>query len=416
MTRGRELARFFRGASTLGLASVLAQGLAFALTPVLARLYSPDAFGFLGLIVSVSGIVSMVLTLRLGVAVVAAESREDARRLLLTTVVFASLIAGLIALALAASMQWAWIFVAPIAWMMGLLRVVTSWLSRHGRVVQLSMLTMGRGLAQSGSQLAFGLVGMHAIGLPLGVIVGGTVFAAAALAHATRLVREQRSEGGGLVNVAPVRLLRRYRTFPQYSLPQGLMSEASQATAILFFSSAYGLQAAGYYTAALRLSQLPVHLASQSIQQTLYGTRSGSMNYSPELRSRFAGQLVVLIASISLPAFLLVGWFAPQLVTLVLGPEWGPTAPVLRWILLWQYVELAASPAIALYRMHARERAHFVQAAGHFVSGLAVVAIALFSQADMTSAVAMFAIAGAFWKAAMIVTAFAGRRRMSIDP
>jgi len=73
MTALRRLAqsRFFRGVVAIAGGTAIAQAVGVLLSPIITRLYTPEAMGLWGLFVSFLGVASVVSTLRYEVAIVA---------------------------------------------------------------------------------------------------------------------------------------------------------------------------------------------------------------------------------------------------------------------------------------------------------------------------------------------------------
>ena len=69
---------FFRNALTLISGTTIAQFVAILLTPILSRIYSTEDFGELSLFMSITGILSVVSTMRYEMAVILPEKDEDA--------------------------------------------------------------------------------------------------------------------------------------------------------------------------------------------------------------------------------------------------------------------------------------------------------------------------------------------------
>src|SRR5690625_1853242 len=73
---------FFKNVTVLMSGSVIAQGLAFAVSPILTRIYDPNAFGQLGLFIAVVSVVFVSASAKYELAILLPKEDEDAVNIL----------------------------------------------------------------------------------------------------------------------------------------------------------------------------------------------------------------------------------------------------------------------------------------------------------------------------------------------
>ena len=82
---------FFRNVFTLSSGSVLAQAIPILLTPVLTRLFASDVFGMFFIYSSIFGVLTIISTLRLEMAILLPDNEKDATNLLAVSILAAFL-------------------------------------------------------------------------------------------------------------------------------------------------------------------------------------------------------------------------------------------------------------------------------------------------------------------------------------
>jgi len=101
----------------------------------------------------------------------------------------------------------------------------------------------------------------------------------------------------------------------------------------LLVGSLAGVTALGYYDRAYRTAQWPSTLLNALIARTGFNTYA-HLQDDPERLGRALGMMVWLIAALALPVALGVFAAAPDLLTLLYGERWLPSAPYLRVLAL----------------------------------------------------------------------------------
>jgi PST family polysaccharide transporter len=89
-----------------------------------------------------------------------------------------------------------------------------------------------------------------------------------------------------------------------------------------------GVTALSHYSMAYRVLVIPVQMIGQTVNRVTFPTFSRLVGDQPRL-ARSVGQVTELLAFATIPAMLGVAVAAPELIHIVLGPQWAATAPVL---------------------------------------------------------------------------------------
>jgi O-antigen/teichoic acid export membrane protein len=316
-----------------GLAAVMAQGATFAFqmgsTMVLARLLSPEDFGLQGMVLAMTGILSLFRDAGLGLATIQQDvlTHEQTSTLFWVNVALGSLLmlsAGAMAPLLVAFYKeprlLAMTIASSVAFLFNSLAVqhfaLLNRAMRFGTIAKINVIAAAVSVAVGVGMAARGwgywaLVGM-AISSPL--VTG----AAAWIAMPWLPGRPRRNSGvrsmlhmGGTITVNSVVV------YLAFNLEKILLGRF------------WGADALGIYGRGYQLATLPLQQLNGSIGSVAFPALSRIQNDSERLcRSFLKGYSVLL--SLAVPVMLACALFADEVVGVVLGPKWSGAATVLR--------------------------------------------------------------------------------------
>ncbi|MBA2661995.1 MAG: oligosaccharide flippase family protein [Bradymonadaceae bacterium] len=348
---------FIRNMALLMSGTLLAQLVTVAITPLLSRLYLPEAFGLLGLLSAVVATISGVSTLRYDMAIVLPKEDDEAANLvvlsgaILTAVSFSSaLVIALggeqIAMRLGneALQPWLW-WVPPLVLFTGLYQILTYWCTRQKKFQRLSISTVFASLSSAGAKLGAGLLGAGPAGLIGGQIFGQCI---AALVLAVQVFRDDTAKIVDAFDRAKLRLLMaRYGDFPRYNAPVTLMHALRKHGPIILLGWFFDPTIVGYYAVAFLVLSLPVELITGALRQVYFQRASELYNQGKALFPNQRRALLILMAIAVVPAsvFALI---APELFGLVLGAQWIEAGHYARLLTLYLCSSLISVPAMAL--------------------------------------------------------------------
>ena len=345
LTRIREN-RFARSVLTLAGGGLAAQAVVFLARPVLTRLYSPEAFGVLGLFVALAAVISTLATLRYEDAVVLPESESDAKRLVALTWGSALAVCGLAALALLPRQPIATIQGAPdLAPLLPLVPLVAllyaygngaqSWLSREHAFRLIALGIAMQSLATVGVQLAAREAG------GAGLVLGS---AAGAIAFALVLVVPVLSRGV-LRNLDPTGLARvaqRYRRFPRLGLPASALGQIGARVPPLALGATFGTATVGYFGLAAMAVLVPLAFVADAVGH-VFGVHAAEAHREHTLAELTEATYRRLLAFVAYPV-LAVAFTGPALFGLVFGDEWTVAGEYARLLAPWLGLAVLVPP------------------------------------------------------------------------
>lgn len=393
---------------TLVSGTALAHAITAVTLIILARLYSPDDFGVLGLFASIFYFLSVISCLRFDVAIPLPKDAADALDIfwlaLLGGLALAALLTGL--LLVMPVHTWAALglgLVAPYLWLMPLALLATTaffalqnWLVRQRSYAQIARARIAQSAGASAIQIGSGISTPTPIGLIAGFVFNSGTGALLILAQMWRR--------GELAALRPVwhRLpdaLRKHSFYPRYSVWEALANSGGIQLPILIIGALVSEGEVGQLLLATSVVQAPMALFGTATAQVF-------LSQAPE-RARQGGLLDITRAttrSLFLtggPILLAIGLAAPFAFPLLFGAEWARAGVIAAWMVPWLTLQFVASPvSMALYIANRQRLAMLLQ-----VSGLLFRAGLTWVGATMLDgwATEAYAVSGAIFYGVMIL-------------
>ena len=339
-----------RATFTLLTGGALAQLVPLLLGPVLARLFSPEAFGLFTAFATIAASVAVVACARYEYALPMAHDDAEAAALLSLAL---RIWVGVVAL----SVPLAWVLHAAgrlaVAWALplsvaatGLLQLLRMWSNRAeaygalaaSRFVQyagaaLLQVALGwwlwRGSA-AGADAAWALV----LGPVIAVALAAPLLARTAPAGGWSAL--WRVPGHAMRSVA-----RRYRDFPLLNTPHAFLGTLQDALAVALLIAWSGEAAAGFWGLALRYLKAPATLVGTAVSQALYPRLTQS---TPAEAQRAVRQVMALLGALALVLMLVLLLVGPWLFATVFGAQWRDAGELARALAPYIAAHFVAAP------------------------------------------------------------------------
>ncbi len=391
-TRGSRFERlrqssFARSLVILTSASLLQTLITFGSAPIVARLFTPEAFGIAGLIAALVVVPALLATGQyyavIGIARNAAEAVNAVALSFLLTVLGALVVLPL-ALALAAHPvlvpgslvpATAYFWTIPLFMLAANLVMISRlWEIRHasyGPQVTNRLIESG-GIALT--QIGLGLLGTG----PIGLVIGRWLGLATAGSHGLRLMLA-RVGRRGLRSITPRRMgtiARRHWRFPAYQLPGSVLNGLTPQLTPLLLGVFYALETVGFFWFASRLLERPAIVLGDNLGRVFYQHAADRRQARQPVFGLFWRSTAALAAFGVVPFGLVIA-FGPALFAWIFGAQWEVAGHYAQWIAAAYFVFLLTFPAknaTALFELQKVFAA--VELGRALVSAAAVVVVA----------------------------------------
>jgi O-antigen/teichoic acid export membrane protein len=378
----------------------VAQAITFASLPILGRLYEPVSFGYLAGAMSIASICAVVLHGRYHMAIPVAQDPADPPILLWLSVMLSLSLVVPVVLLVAALTGNGWVdtgfsvFLATcvvLAVGAALLDISSYWLSYRHRFKLIAVVQSLRTLFTSAAQICF--APLTAFGMVIGAFCGLWAALGWIVFHRSRKSDIAISWPGWRQLAA---VAKRYRYFPLYGTPQGLLAAASWNLLPLLLLRAEGPIFAGLYWAAYRILITPLALFNSSYRQaTLRALGDMSHHQALLVARRHTATLVVTGGAVAL----LIVASEDFLFPILMGPGWDGAAVFASALSLGMAAELFKVPAICFLQSQHRQKSLLFCEVGIFLLRY-IPTLALIEAGHTELAIKAFALVGlAGWTA-----------------
>lgn len=343
---------FVRNVGLLGGGTGAAQLFLVLATPLITRLYEPGVIGVFGVFMSAVTFGIIVAPAGYHVAIVSADSKEDAAALTMGSSVAVG-VNGLLGCATVlflisrdllgfGSLP---LYAAPlvaVAILVGAgFETMRFWFVRTETFLTISWITAVQGAGRAFAPVAFGVGGLGLPGLVLGDLIGRClgVFKIARL-------------GVPQIHAAlpPPRwpralsAMRTYKRYPQYQLPSKVVNTAAQILPVPLVMDLYGPYVAGLFVMVERLFGVPTTFVGRAVGDVLHARLTARFRTAPDrVLVEFMKVGATLLAAGLLGAVAVV-LFGEQLFALVLGSEWRPAGEIAAVVAPWAAARFTVSP------------------------------------------------------------------------
>ena len=359
--------KLFRNILIVSSGTAGAQLISLLASPIVTRLYSPEAIGMLGGFMAIVAILLPIAALSYPIAIVLPKTNNDAIKVannsLRISIVFTTVLMIVILLFQEALIDLlgmkgsSTLFIAlslPCAVLVNILLLIcTQWIIRQKMFAINAKAIIVQSVSLNGMKILFGLLA------PLGKVlivltVLGSLFQSLFLLFSIKSTKKKEVQLplNGSFDKA---LIKQYKAFPLYRSPQGLLANLNQNIPVILLASLFGAASVGFYALCRMVLQLPVTLIAKSVNDVIYPQiNQTSINDKPISPLIIRGTLWLSILGVApLLLFIAIG---PELFSLVFGDTWQKAGEISQWLSVWFYFNfinracVAAIPVLRLER------------------------------------------------------------------
>lgn len=358
---------FISNVFLLASGTIVGQAITVLTLPALTRLYSPEAFGLLGVYMSVLIIISPAACARLEIAIPLPHRDEDAINLLALSIIAATLISMALAVVVAAAPHAVsellkqpnierYLWMVPLGvWLTALYSAIQFWSIRRARYRDVAQTQLTRAIVGSGSQIGFGVLGWSSSGLLCGYLLYSSL---GSFGLARLLWLRERAMLGAVSISALRRNLREQKRFPLFSVPEALCNSAAVSLPLILIASIVGAREAGFMLLAQRVTSIPVGLLGTNISR-VYLAEGAKRHRRGEL-GVFTRKVMRHLLLIGAGPFLVLAIAAPAVFAWIFGAEWHRAGVMVSWTAPYTMLRFLATPVSMILAVTQKQHLSFL--------------------------------------------------------
>jgi O-antigen/teichoic acid export membrane protein len=344
--------------------TTIAQVLSILASPIITRMYGPEAFGLSALFASLVGIAGVVACLRYEMAIMLPEKDEAAANLLALSLLLAALMsmfmipvvwlsqAPLLRLLNAPALAGYLWLAPPAVFLAGTFMALNYWNSRTRRFGRLSIARVNASVATTGTQIGAGLAN-HATG---GSLIGASILGSAVstLVLGVQIWRDDHSVLRNSIRFRDMSQgVWRYRKFPLMDTWSGLLNSISSQMPIFLFSIFFSASVVGYYALGNMVLQLPMTFIGSAVAQVFF-QRAAEANLKGTL-SAVVENTFNRLMMIGLYPILIIFLIGEDIFTVFFGSIWAEAGVYAQILALWLLFVFVTSPLSTLFAVFERQ-------------------------------------------------------------
>lgn len=401
--------RFIKDVTVMAGGTATAQLITIIFSPVITRLYGPDAFGILGVFIAVVAMIVPISNFAYANAIVIPASDSDAKALvrlsflitvciffiiLLVVAVFHNQIAHMMGFG---TVSLYLLLVPPVVFISSCEHIFKEWLVRKKQFKPISGIAIAHtattNVAKSGVGffIASGpvLIILNTIGQFFHVMLLWMAAVPTLTKHKLINFRKLFSQISELKKVAFD-----YSDFPLFSSTQNIIYSFSENLPTIMLAAFFGPVFAGFYALSKRVLTLPFTLVSRSIGTVFLPRIAEAANRGEKLQPQLI-KATAYLALLGLLPFGVVIITGPWLFSLVFGSEWVVAGEYARWLavlIYFQFINVPCIQAIPVLGLQGYKLVYEILSTTVYAGTIAYGAFIL--ESDIL-AIALFSVGGA---------------------
>ena len=348
---------FIRNVLVVASGTAITQIISMAFTPIISRLYGPEAFGLFGSFLAITAVLTPVAALSYPVAIVLQKSDSDVRIIVRLSLYIALTFAGLSAIIFFLFGNWLSDIlqlqeIRPFFWLIPLFLIFSAWLQ-----INQQLLIRKQYFKLKAKLSVFQTIITHGAKSVVGLLnpVGAVLIILSTLGHAIHALliniglqrkSETMNRSTEQISFDEIKsIARKHYDFPLYRAPQLFITAISGSIPVLILTAFFGPASAGLYVMCKTILYKPTQLIGNSVGDVFYPTATKAANEKNQITTLIIKATMGLIV-IGLPILAIIVFSGPSLFKLVLGHEWEEAGNYAQWISLWTFMVLIDKPTI----------------------------------------------------------------------
>ena len=355
--------------------------------PIITRLYDPNDFSVLAVYISILSIISVLVCLRLEIAIPLPKLDKHAVILVILALISTLVINFIIFLLLflcqnflkniidTKLLDYYWLI--PLGGLLiGFYNTFQYWCTRKKEFILVSKTRLMQTGFSAIFQIVYGLISPAFLALILGYIIR---ISSGFFVIGIKIFKENRENLRRINKFKLIAIFKRYKKFPQYSVLEGVFNASSIQLPILLIAFYSVGPEVGYLMLASQLLSAPMSLVGQSVAQ-VYLSEAGN-KYRENNLKKFTHEIIINLIKVSLIPMLIGFFLFPCIIPIFLGEEGSRVGVMMSWMIPWFFMQFITSPiSMSLHITNNQKISLFLQSLGFVLRvGAVVVAGSFFS-------------------------------------
>lgn len=406
---------FIKDSTSLVGATAVAKISGLFMVPIVARLFDPDDFGVVALVLTISIILGPLVSLRYERAIVLPENNNIALGLVKLSAWLVVATGGILAISVyMVSLAFdevamfkemgVWIYAIPVLVILtGFGNILAEWCARNAffKTIGFSEITVS--LVSNGARILLGLAGGSSV---FGLIAGNLLSLIGKIVVLWRVARRTiMMLPEGLSSIGILAVAKQYKEFPLYSMPTGFLNTAFQKLPVIMLGLMFMPGVVGLYAMASRLGKLPIDIIGLPLRK-IYVQRIARMrNKGVPLRGMLVKTTVGLFF-VGITPFMCLLFYGEEIFSFVLGEKWAESGVFASILMPWLFSIFVISPSSANFVVLKRQKLWLKIQICAGVIGMSAFALGIYVRAQPAEVLLWFSILSACLNIAVLVIAY----------
>jgi O-antigen/teichoic acid export membrane protein len=418
---------FIFNVGTLMAGSASAQLIVVLLMPIVTRLYLPDQFGVIAVILSIIGVLNVISCMRYEMAVVLPKTEDKSYNvvaLCLALTLIISLIL-LVSVPFVSEQVESWVgmkgikiflYLVPLAVLgRGLTTTFIYWFTRKKNFAFIAKMRVILPLSANGSKIAAGLLfGSSAFWLIMGDILGIIIVTAI---YAIFFLQSNYHQFKNSVSRQDIRAVaREYEKFPKYNSVAAITSALSENLPVFLFAYYFSAEFVGYYVLARKVLKKPLQLVAGSVRGVFFQRVADLTNKGKRTRPNLIKTTIALAATGIIPLTIIMVT-GEWIFSMVFGAKWATAGFYAQILSPWLFTLFIVPPAYQVILVDQKLLNLLIFEIGLLASRAIAIISGYYISSDPWVAVALFCGVGIIANFIIILYAFklTGTNKSPVD-
>lgn len=324
----------------------VAQLIPLLATIALTRIFTKEQFGIFFIYSSLCAILSMVISLKLELAIVLPSKNEDGKILFITSLLTTFILSVFVFLIIVFFIDpinsilgekniGTLLYFLPLSLLfLGITQSSSYWFNRNNNFKSISIVRIAKTSSSSVLQIGLGLLSFLRYGLVSGLIGGQFISAIYSLVLSFKKTIIEKKDFS-LKKIS--QLIKKYKSVPIYNTSIAVSNAISNHMPIFLLTAFYSIEMTALYGLANRIIATPLSLVGQSVEQVLFNEASKRYNNGENLRNLVISSYKKL-AKLAIIPFIILLFTAPFLFSFFFGVEWKLAGTFSQIMVPWLFL------------------------------------------------------------------------------